>query len=471
MKKRRYEPDPGAVMIKLLNVYYPTRTIILVICEFLIVGGSFLLASALVLGPRTFSVLGQSHGELKIALLTVSTILGAHYFDLYEPQQVSERWEIYLRLMVIIGCLAILLSLVVYVFPEAAIARFVFLLGLIFVVASLIAWRKAFEWISGHPIFQERVYVLGSGERAKEIIATIEAHRESGMVVVGCDAPAADKAERKRLFAEAVRHMALSHGKIHRVVIALDDRRGELPVDGLLSMRLGGVTIQEASDLMERLSGKMQLDGLRPSDLLFCEGFRMRPSQQVLRRMASTLVSALILLLFLPVFPFVALLVKLSSPGPIFFRQERVGLNGKVFKLSKFRTMVVNAEAGGAQWAQKNDPRVTRIGQFLRKTRLDEVPQLWNVLRGEMGFVGPRPERPEFVSWLTEELPFYEVRHMIHPGLTGWAQIRYGYGATLEESREKLAYDLYYVKHQTLGLDLLIMFETIKTVIRRRGAQ
>ncbi len=458
-------------MIKLLNVYYPTRTIVLLICEVLLVGGSFLLASALVLGPRTLLVLGQDHGGLKITLLTVSTILGAHYFDLYEPQQVSERWEIYLRLMVIIGCLAILLALIVYIFPQAAIANFVFLLGLIFVVASLIAWRKAFEWISGRPVFQERVYVLGAGERAHEIIRTIEAHRESGMVVVGNDAPVADKAERKKAFREAVRQLASRRERIHRIVIALDDRRGELPVDELLAMRLSGVTIQDASDLMERLKGKMQLDGLRPSDLLFCEGFRMRPSQQILRRAASMLVSALVLLLFLPIFPLVVLLVRLSSPGPIFFRQERVGLNGKVFKLSKFRTMVVNAEADGAQWAQKNDPRVTRIGQFLRKTRLDEVPQLWNVLRGEMTFVGPRPERPEFVSWLAKELPFYDLRHMIHPGLTGWAQIRYGYGATLEQSREKLAYDLYYVKHQTLGLDLLIMFDTIKTVIRRRGAQ
>ena len=356
-------------------------------------------------------------------------------------------------------------------FPGAAIARFVFLLGLILVVAALIAWRSAFEWISGHAVFQERVYVLGEGERASSIIETIREHRESGMVVVGWDTPAADKAERRRTFAAAIDHMASMKTSIDRIVIALDDRRGELPVDGLLSMRFRGVTIEEVGNVLERLTGKLQLDGLRPSDLLFCEGFRMKPSQQFLLRIASTLVAAIGLILFLPLFPFVVLLVRLSSPGPVFFRQERVGLNGKVFKVYKFRTMVVDAEAEGAQWAKKNDPRVTRVGQFMRKTRLDEVPQLWNVLRGDMSFVGPRPERPEFVSWLSKELPFYEVRNMIRPGLTGWAQIRYGYGATLAESREKLAYDLYYVKHQTLGLDLLIMFETIKTIIRRRGAQ
>lgn len=457
-------------MIKLLNVYYPTRTVVLILCEALIVGGSFVLASALVLGPDTFTVLGHNHGILKIAVLTVCTILCAYYFDLYEPQHISARWEIYFRLLLIIGGLALALSAIVYVFPQAAIARFVFLLGLILVVASLIAWRSAFEWISGHAVFQERVYVLGEGERASSIIETIREHREAGMVVVGWDDRLHDKEERRKNFAATVQRLT-ADASIDRIVVALDERRGELPVDGLLAMRFRGVTIEEVGSVQERLTGKLQLDGLRPSDLLFCEGFRMKPSQQFLLRVASTLVAAIGLILFLPLFPFVVLMVRLSSPGPVFFKQERVGLNGKVFQVYKFRTMVVDAEAKGAQWAQKNDPRVTRVGQFMRKTRLDEVPQLWNVLRGDMSFVGPRPERPEFVSWLAQELPFYEVRNMIRPGLTGWAQIRYGYGATLAESREKLAYDLYYVKHQTLGLDLLIMFETIKTILRRRGAQ
>jgi len=204
---------------------------------------------------------------------------------------------------------------------------------------------------------------------------------------------------------------------------------------------------------------------------LYSEGFRIRASQQFTRQMVSLLVAAVGLLLFLPFFPFVALAVKLSSKGPLFFRQPRVGMGGRVFDVVKFRTMYTNAESDGAQWATKDDPRVTRVGMFLRKTRIDEIPQLWNVLRGDMGLVGPRPERPEFVAWLTQELPFYYMRTLIRPGLTGWAQVRFGYGATLAETKEKLEYDLYYVKHMTLGLDLLIMFETIKTILRRRGAQ
>ena len=224
-------------------------------------------------------------------------------------------------------------------------------------------------------------------------------------------------------------------------------------------------------DLRERVSGKIQLDGLRPSAFLYSEGFHLRPAQQITRQIVSVAAAALGLLLFAPFFPFVLLGIRLTSKGPLFFQQTRVGVGGKEFAVYKFRSMFTNAEEAGARWATKNDPRVTKFGMFMRKTRIDEVPQLWNVLRGDMGFVGPRPERPEFIPMLAEALPFYSLRHLIRPGLTGWAQVRYGYGATLAETREKLEYDLYYIKHMSLGLDLLIMFETIKTIIRRRGAQ
>jgi exopolysaccharide biosynthesis polyprenyl glycosylphosphotransferase len=197
----------------------------------------------------------------------------------------------------------------------------------------------------------------------------------------------------------------------------------------------------------------------------------VKASQQILRRIVSITVSFIALAICLPFIPFIILAVRLSSPGPIFFRQTRVGLRGRPFSVIKFRTMRQDAEEQGAVWAAENDPRVTSLGRFMRTTRLDEIPQLWNVLRGEMGFVGPRPERPEFVRWLASEIPFYELRHMIRPGITGWAQVRYKYGASLEETKNKLEYDLYYVKHLSLGLDLLIMFETVKTIILRRGAQ
>jgi sugar transferase (PEP-CTERM system associated) len=460
-------------MIRLFNVYYPTRTIVLLLCEALIVSGCFLLATVLLLGPDTYLVLGYEDGGLKILGLTILTLLFSYYFDLYEPQRISERWEIYFRLLLVLGFLSFLLSAIIYLFPDADIAHYVLLLGLMFLTVALVAWRSAYEWILGREMFRERVYVLGAGERAQTIVALLQRRGDAGMEVVGWGGMLNDKVERKEAFHAALEGFSEPNSapNIDRVIVALEDRRGELPLQELLKLRFKGVVVEEGGRLLERLTGKLHLDGLHPSHFIYSEGFRVKPSQQIARRIVSTLTAAFGLLLFLPFFPIVVLLVRLSSPGPIFFRQTRVGLAGKNFTVYKFRTMRTDAEVAGAKWATKDDPRVTRVGMFMRKTRLDEVPQLWNVVCGDMGFVGPRPERPEFVPWLTEQIPYFNLRHMIRPGLTGWAQVRYGYGATLAQSREKLEFDLYYIKHMTLGLDLLIMFETVKTIIRRQGAQ
>ena len=458
-------------MIRFFNVYYPTRTVILLLCEALIVCGSFLVASLVMLGPSTMDVLAANHGMLKIGALTVITILCAYYFDLYEPQQLSAPWEIYFRLLLVIGCLSLLLSLVVFMFHQVDMARYVLLLGLALVVMFLIMWRRAFQWISGKAMFQERVFVLGNGEIAANLIDAIRNRKEAGMEVIDFNSPLLHSPDGNNSYHDVISRVLTLRPPVHRVVIAMEDRLGALPVDDLLAMRMRGVEIEEVGSLLERLTGKLQLEGLRPSNLLFCEGFNMKQSLQLTQRLASFVVALIILLLFLPFFPFVVLAIKLSSKGPVFFSQTRVGLDNETFKVHKFRTMFTDAEAKGARWATKDDPRVTRIGGYLRKTRIDEIPQLWNVLRGEMSFVGPRPERPEFTSWLAQEIPFYNLRHMVRPGLTGWAQVRYGYGATLAEAREKLSYDLYYLKHKSMGLDFLIMFETIKTIVRRRGAQ
>src|SRR5579875_2139523 len=458
-------------MIRFLNVYYPTRTVILLLCEALIVCGSFIVACLVVLGPSTMDVLSNNHGLLKIGILTLLTILCAYYFDLYEPQQLSAPWEIYFRLLLVIGCLSLLLSVVLFMFPQMDIARYVLLLGLALVVTFLIVWRRAFEWISGNAMFQERVFVLGNGEIAANLIHAIQNRKEAGIEVIDFNNPLLQSPDGNNSYHDVIARVLSLKPPVHRIVIAMEDRRGSLPVDELLAMRMRGVEIEEVGSLLERLTGKLQLEGLRPSNLLFCEGFNMKQSLQLTQRLASFVVALIILLLFVPFFPFVALAIKLSSKGPVFFSQTRVGLDNQPFQIHKFRTMFTDAESKGARWATKDDPRVTRIGGFLRKTRIDEIPQLWNVLRGEMSFVGPRPERPEFTSWLAQEIPFYNLRHMVRPGLTGWAQVRYGYGATLAEAREKLSYDLYYLKHKSMGLDFLIMFETIKTIVRRRGAQ
>ena len=458
-------------MIRFLKVYYPTRTIVLLLCEAAIVSGCFLLATWMMLRDDTYIALEYEHGMLKIAVITIVTLILSYYFDLYEPSIVSGRLQIYFRILLVLGFDCFILSAFLLVDPDVAIGPSVYVWGFMLLAPSLILLRRAYEWVVGRPLFRERVYVLGAGDYARSIVETIRSRPDLGMEVVDWEDLQMEPVERKKVWIEALDKIANGHPMVHRIIVAMESRRGELPVQELLSLRFRGIVVEEDGTLRERIYGKIQLDGLRPSNFLYSEGFRIRATQQFTRQVVSICVAGFGLLLFLPFFPLVVLAVKLSSKGPIFFRQTRVGMGGRNFEVVKFRTMFTDAESGGAKWATKNDPRVTRVGMFLRKSRIDEIPQLWNVLRGDMGFVGPRPERPEFVAWLTEELPFYYLRTLIRPGLTGWAQVRYGYGATLAETKEKLEYDLYYIKHMSMGLDLLIMFETIKTILRRRGAQ
>ncbi len=457
-------------MIRLFNVYYSTRTLVLLLCEAVIVSGSFLLATVFLLGPDTYIALIYENGLLKIGVITVLALLLSYYFDLYEPQRISEHWEIYFRLLLVLSVLSFGLAGFVYFFPDLDIGTNVLAVGISILVVALVIWRRTYEWIIGLASFREHVYVLGSGERARTLIQLLRSRRDAGMEVVNIDRADGSQGSLED-YAADLRSFHKTNAGIERVVVAMEDRRGSMPVRELLDLRLKGVVIEDATSLLERLGGKLPLDGLNPSSLIFTEGFKVKASQQFARRIVSITVSLIGLLICLPFIPFIILAVRLSSPGPIFFRQKRVGLRGRPFNVIKFRTMRQDAEAKGAVWATKDDPRVTSIGRFMRKTRLDEIPQLWNVLCGEMGFVGPRPERPEFVQWLATAIPFYDLRHLIRPGITGWAQVRYQYGASLEETKQKLEYDLYYVKHLSLGLDLLIMFETIKTIILRRGAQ
>jgi sugar transferase (PEP-CTERM system associated) len=457
-------------MTRLFNVYYPTRTLVRLLCEVIIVGGSFTLATILFAGPDWRLILIYENGLLKIAGVTAFTLLLTYYFDLYGPRRFSASWEIYFRLLLVLSVLSFVLAGLVFIFPELDIGPDVFLAGAAFLAILLVLWRGTYEWIIGLSLFRERVYVLGCGPRAHSVVELLRNSRDAGMEVVGWKGENEARGRLDRFSAD----LRAFHGPkpgVDRVIVAMEDRRDSMPVRELLNLRLCGVVIENSSTLMERLTGKLQLDGLNPSTLIFTEGFRMNASEQLFRRLLSLAVSFTALLICLPFLPLIILAVRLSSPGPILFSQTRVGQRGRLFTAYKFRTMRQDAEAQGAVWATKDDPRVTTVGRIMRNTRIDEIPQLWNVLRGEMAFVGPRPERPEFVQWLSREIPFYDLRHMIRPGITGWAQVRYRYGASLEETKRKLEYDLYYVKHQSIGLDLLIMFETIKTIILRRGAQ
>jgi sugar transferase (PEP-CTERM system associated) len=457
-------------MIRIFNVYYPTRTLALLLCEALLVAGVLVLTARMQIGPDTYIALIYEYGILKILGITGLTLLLSYYFDLYEPQRISGGWEIYFRLLLVLSVLCFVLGVVVFFFPGIYIGPHVLTIGISVLALVLVLWRQSYEWIINRSAFRERVYVLGNGERARSVILMLKSRNDAGMEIVEGEGSGEFNGDIEK-FAADLRAFCQPKPSIERVIVAMENRRGAMPVRELLDLRLRGVIIEDAGFLMERLLGKLSLDGLNPSTLIFTHGFNVKATEQLLRRLVSIAVSFIGLVLCLPFIPILILAVRFSSPGPIFFYQTRVGLRGRPFSVIKFRTMRQDAEKNGAVWATKNDTRVTRVGRFMRKTRLDEIPQLWNVLKGDMGFVGPRPERPEFVQMLNREIPFYELRHIIRPGLTGWAQVRYQYGATIEETRQKLEYDLYYVKHMSVGLDLLIMFETVKTILLRRGAQ
>jgi sugar transferase (PEP-CTERM system associated) len=457
-------------VIRLFNVYYPIRTLILLAGEALIVWTSFLLGTMLQFREDTYLVLNFEYGYYKILMVTVIVLLFSHWFDLYDPSSFNAKWEQVFRLLLVLGLVALALAAVGFVFPRSLPGHGSSLIGLIILTFALFGWRGAYAWLSQRPYLRERVYVLGSGERAQRLVNGLRTRSELGVEVAGWSGNLEGAVNRESIASHLMERVHL--GEIHRVIVAMPERRGTFPVHELLQLRLEGVKIEEATSWLEKISGRIEVEQLYPSWLIFAEGFRFSAGFSLVRRLASFLASAVLLIITLPVIPLVILAIKLDSPGPVLYRQKRVGRGGVTFYCHKFRTMRRDAEADtGATWTGDDDPRITRVGRFLRTSRLDEIPQLWNVLRGDMGFVGPRPERPEFVEWLSREIPFYPLRHTVNPGITGWAQIKYKYGNTQEDAKQKLQYVLDYIKNMSLGLDLLIMFQTIKIVLLGRGAQ
>jgi sugar transferase (PEP-CTERM system associated) len=457
-------------VIRLFHVYYPVRTLILLVGEALVVYTSFFLGMALRHRDDLYVVLNYEGGYLRIVVVTLAVLMFSHWFDLYDPTHFTEKGEVYFRLLLVPSILALSLAAIGFLFPRFLPGNSSALVGIVILTMALFSWRALYAWLAQQPYLRERVYVLGTGERAQRLVNGLRARSELGIEVVGWSA---------NLEATMTRDSFASHltgllggQNVHRVIVAISDRRGALPVQELLRLRLNGVKIEEATSWLEKISGRIEIEQLYPSWLIFAEGFRFRAGFQLVRRLFSILASAILLILVLPVIPFVLLAIRLDSPGPVLYRQQRVGRGGRNFNCYKFRTMRQDAEADtGPTWADNDDPRITRIGKILRISRLDEIPQLWCVLKGDMAFVGPRPERPEFVRWLSEQIPYYSVRHAVRPGITGWAQVRYKYGNTLQDAREKLQYDLFYIKNASIGLDLLIMFQTIKIVTIGRGAQ
>jgi sugar transferase (PEP-CTERM system associated) len=458
--------------VKLIFRGLTWRSLALIVCETTGILGAVYLAAVIRLGNNVpADILPRA------SLIAVVTQLCLYFADLYDFRIITDRRELFVRAVQALGATSLILAGLYFWVDELMVGRFVFILAAFLVIAFVFIWRIGFDWAAHRVGPRDRLLLVGTSESAVKLARELYDRRDLGVEIVGFIDPDPAKIGSHVLnpgvigTIEDIPAIVREHN-IDEVVVSLSDARGKLPMDKLLEMKLEGVSFEHLASVYEKYTGKIAVENLRPSWLIFSPGFKKSQFLRVAKRTLDVSVSLVGLVLGTPIMLLVSAAVSLTSPGPVLYRQERVGLRGHIFRVIKFRSMRQDAEkATGAVWATKDDRRVTPIGGFLRRTRLDELPQLWNVLRGDMSFVGPRPERPEFVSSLTEEIPFYGQRHSVRPGLTGWAQVRYTYGASLEDAMEKLQYDLYYIKNMSIALDLFIIANTVKTVLMRRGGQ
>ena len=411
------------------------------------------------------------------ALVCVLVVqLTLYYAELYE-YRTRRRLELFQRLGQCMALAAVALAFVFFAVPGLQVGRGIFSLFILFAGSGLLLWRLLLLWAWGTlGAFGDRVLILGTGVPAQKIAREMLKSAPVGYRVLGFLTEHQSEVGRTLVNPSILGTLSdlpqLSESEgATLIVVAQEDRRKRLPVDMLLRCRMAGVRVVEAASLFEELSGRIPLRDLRPSWLIFSGGFHKPRVLASVKRVGEAVMAGGLLIVTAPLAALTALSVRLSSPGAVLYRQTRVGLDGKTFELRKWRTMRADAEeASGPVWATgEDDPRVTKLGRLMRKTRLDEVPQLWNVMRGDMSFVGPRPERPHFVQQLREVIPYYDERHSVRPGITGWAQVKFPYGSTLEDAEEKLEYDLYYVKHMSVLLDVAIALETAKVMLLGRG--
>lgn len=454
------------------------RTILLILAEAMLVYGAIIGAVYLRVGVEGAPYeLVTRNGYSKAAVAGFFCLAAFYLFDLYDFLVMHDRRELVLRLVQALGLAWIALAISFYTFPSLMLGRGISLIALPLALGLMVSWRVSIHWFLGHPDFGERILIVGSGSFAVELAREVLTRPDAGYRIVGFVGTDADLVGKSLINPRVIGLTeelddVVKRENIDRIVVAMGERRGQLPTNKLLQLSLAGqVSIEEGASFYERVTGRVSLNMLRPSWLIFTGRGRQAKIAELSRSVVHWLVALAGAVLSLPLVLLTAILIKLESRGPIFYKQDRIGKNGRKFVLVKFRSMKVNAEADGPVWASKDDARTTRIGKIIRKIRVDEIPQFWNILKGEMSFVGPRPERPHFVAQLAQEIPFYEQRHLIAPGLTGWAQIKYPYGASIEDARQKLQYDLFYIKNQGLILDAIILFETTKIILFGRGAQ
>ena len=427
-------------------------------------------------------IAAQMHGSFddaisgfwRIVLITGLCELCFYYNDLYDLTIVHSKSELIVRILQAAGAAAVVLAVVSAVVPWIIIGHGIFVTSLCLLIVAVPLWRLAFDGLTQDSNLEERVLVLGAGPSARAVVRQMLGQHDFPYHFVGFvdDRPDGDASPDPMALGTTTELPALiARHRVDRIVVSLADRRGRLPIRELLQAKFEGVSIEDAATTYERLTGKILIDDIKPSWLIFSDGFRASRGTRMVKRLVDLALAAVGLVLAAPLMLLTALAIRLESRGPVFYCQERVGEKGRVFVLCKFRSMREDAEQGTPIWASERDDRVTRVGRVIRKTRIDELPQLWNVLLGNMSFVGPRPERPFFVQQLASAVPFYLERHAVKPGVTGWAQVKYRYGSSVEDAMEKLRYDLYYIKHLSIVFDLTIVIDTVKVIVSGKGAK
>ena len=463
-------------MIKVGGQRIPGVTFLIIGTESALIGLALFVATFLRggLGAGTAPAIDMYQAIERLLVVVVVCELALYYYDLYDFQVVSRRTILFVNLVRALGVSCLILGVVYYIEPKLSLGRGVAAMAAPVIVMVILGWRLLLD--ASAPLIRrgERLLMLGTGSAGTQLVKEIANRSEFGFKVEGFlnDQPGAILPGDVNVIGDASELEAIvTERKIERVIISLSERRGRMPVRELLHLKFAGIQIQEVHSLFETISGRILLEHVAPSWFILSDGFRKSGFLLAAKRALDISVAVIALLLAAPVMVITALLIMIEDGRPVLFRQKRVGMSGREFEMLKFRSMYKDSEKHGPKWAGDVDHRVTKIGRFIRTYRIDELPQMINVLLGDMSLIGPRPEQPIFVRQLEEQIPYYGLRHSVRPGITGWAQVKFRYAASVEDSKTKLEYDLFYIKHLSIVLDLAIMFETLKVLLSGRGAK
>jgi len=465
-------------MIRLGKNYNSVRKTAFVLGEGVLIFLAVALASVFLMSEPVEPAQVLKDVWLKTLLIVVVTQLCLYFNDLYEKYLSNSFVDLVTGIVQSVGIASVVLALIYFFWPSTIIGRWIFLGSTGFLFAFIMSWRFFYALVVQRRYFTERAMIIGDGELARDIIREIGKSRESGCDI-GLIVCQENGNKRSALFDDT----PVKHGfeklydlakdeEISRIIVALDQRRGIMPYKELLKCKVNGIGIIDGESFYESATGKILVERINPSWLIFSDGFAKSPAARFVKRLVGLTLSVLMTIFLSPLMVLIAAAIKVDSPGRAIFSQERIGENSEIFTLYKFRSMRADAEKNcGPVWASEEDPRITKVGKIIRKLRLDELPQLWNVIKGDMSFVGPRPERAYFVERLNKIVPYYNERFAVKPGITGWAQIKYPYGASDEDALGKLKYDLYYIKNMSLIMDLVVILHTVKVVLLGRGAR